>query len=78
MRNKIFKFNRTKAMKVSKAYLSPKGVQQNLLNRLSKQEEFRMRISRGQIKEEFSKDPIEAVFARIEGNYQAGLMYFAY
>jgi len=35
-----------------------------------------MRISRGHIKEEFAKDPIEAAFARIESNYQAGLMYF--
>jgi len=62
-------------MKVSQAFLTPKGLQKNLLNRLAKQEEFRMRISRGQIKEEFAKDPIEAAFARIEANYQAGLMY---
>lgn len=61
-------------MKFSQSYLSPNGLKQSLLNRLARQEEFRMKISRGQIKEEFSKDPIEAAFARIEANYQAGLM----
>ena len=61
-------------MKYSKNLLSPKGVKENLLNRLAKNEEFRMRISRGQIREEYSKDPIDAAFARIEANYHAGLM----
>ena len=61
-------------MKVSQSYLSPEGIQKNLMNRLSRQEEFRMKISRGQIKEEYAKDPIEGAFARIEANYHAGLM----
>lgn len=61
-------------MKASKTYLSPQGIQKNLLYRLSKQEEFRAKISRGQINEEFSTDPIEGAMARIEANYYSGLM----
>jgi len=61
-------------MKASRTYLSPEGIQKNLLRRLSKQEEFRMKISRGQIKEEYAEDPIEAAMARIEANYHSGLM----
>ena len=33
-----------------------------------------MKISRGQIKEEYAEDPIEAAMARIEANYHSGLM----
>jgi len=61
-------------MRASKTYLSPEGIQKNLLYRLSRQEEFRMKISKGQINEEYASDPVEGAMARIQANYHSGLM----
>lgn len=62
-------------MRIANKFVSNRGVQKNLEQRLRHNEMFRNQIAQGKIKEEFASDKLEAARARIEANFLAGLMY---
>ena len=65
-------------MRIANKFVSNRGVQKNLEQRLRHNEIFRSHIAQGKIKEEFASDKLEAARARIDANFQAGLMYTFY
>jgi hypothetical protein len=70
----LFYTIRSKTVRIANKFVSNRGVQKNLEQRLRHNEMFRNQIAQGKIKEEFASDKLEAARARIEANFLAGLM----
>ena len=59
-------------------YISNEGVRKNLVSKLMNNEEFRFKIFKGRVREQFSTDKLKGAEERITANYQAGIMYKFY